>query len=905
MFAAPIETTVRTTCPYCGVGCGVLGGSGAEVQGDPAHPANAGRLCSKGAALGETLRVERRLLVPEINGRRSSWDEALDLAAAKFSAAIEEHGPESVAMYVSGQFLTEDYYVANKLMKGFFGAANIDTNSRLCMASSVAGHIRAFGEDVVPGCYADIDEADLVVLVGSNAAWCHPVLYRRLVAARAARATRIIVIDPRRTATCNDADLHLPLRLGSDVALFNGLLAHLANSDAVDLKFIKEHTRGFDAAVAAARVSAPSTRAVAELTGLDSASIEGFYALFTPTARVVTLYSQGVNQSSAGADKVNAIINCHLATGRIGRPGMGPFSLTGQPNAMGGREVGGLANQLAAHMRFDSPAHVDHVRRFWNAPNMATRPGLKAVELFDAVRDGKIKALWIAGTNPAASLPRSSHVREALRRCPFVVIADVNNNDTTEFAHVRSPAAAWSEKDGTVTNSERCISRQRAFRPAAGEARPDWWMLTQLARRMGWAEAFDYRSPAEIFREHAALSAFENDCERAFDIGGLAALDHTAYDALEPMQWPVRRDGASSARLFADARFAHPDGRARFVATPFRAPVEMRDNARGLMLNTGRIRDQWHTMTRTGDVPSLAQHTPEPFLDVNPDDAARAQLVDGGFARIESRHGAAIMRVRVTETQACGEVFAAMHWSKNNSSTGPADTLVGAACDPVSGQPELKATAVMVLPQPMAWHGLLLRRACVRLPSPDYWCRIAIEGGFIYALSGIEQLAADDETPDAARVLAWLGVAATTDLAVYADPARGVFRYASFIDGALEACLFIARDCASLPDRETAGMMFAQAPPDHNRARVLAGVSLAGVASPGPTICACFAVGRATIVEAVQSAKLASVAAIGMALRAGTNCGSCLPELATILRDAGAAECAAHALQDATLAVEA
>jgi assimilatory nitrate reductase catalytic subunit len=567
-------------------------------------------------------------------------------------------------MYVSGQFLTEDYYVANKLVKGFFGTANIDTNSRLCMASSVAGHIRAFGEDVVPGCYADIDEADLVVLVGSNAAWCHPVLYRRLVAARAARGTRIVVIDPRRTATCNDADLHLPLRLGSDVALFNGLLLHLTTSETIDIKFIEEHTEGFNTAAATARVSTPSTHVVADVTGLDSAAIDDFYALFTKTERVVTLFSQGVNQSSAGTDKVNAIINCHLATGRIGHPGMGPFSLTGQPNAMGGREVGGLANQLDAHVRFDSHTHVDRVRRFWNAPNMATRPGLKAVDLFDAVRNGTIKPLWIACSNPAVGVPRSNRVREALRGCPFAVVADVRHNDTSEFAHVRLPAMGWSEKDGTVTNSERCISRQRAFRPAPGEARPDWWMLTQLARRMGWAKAFDYRNPAQIFREHATLSAFENDGERAFDIGGLAALDDAAYDALEPTQWPMHGNGASSARLFTNGRFSHPDGRARFVATTFRAPVERTDGARRLLLNTGRVRDQWHTMTRTGDVPSLAQHTPEPFLDVHPDDAARAQLVNNGFARIESRYGAAIMRVRVTKTQGGRCTFPAMRWSE-------------------------------------------------------------------------------------------------------------------------------------------------------------------------------------------------------------------------------------------------
>jgi assimilatory nitrate reductase catalytic subunit len=903
MLLAPITAEVRTTCPYCGVGCGVLATAPSpRLRGDPVHPANAGRLCSKGSALGETLGFERRLLVPEINGQRASWDEALDLAAARFSAAIADHGPQSVAMFVSGQFLTEDYYVANKLMKGFFGAANIDTNSRLCMASSVAGHIRAFGEDVVPGCYADIDQADLAVLVGSNAAWCHPVLYRRLMAARAARGTRIVVIDPRRTATCNDADLHLPLRLGSDVALFDGLLAHLAASDALDRKFIAEHTSGFAAAVAVARGSAPSILAVAELTGLKSAPIEDLYARFAQTERVLTLYSQGVNQSSAGTDKVNAIINCHLATGRIGRPGMGPFSLTGQPNAMGGREVGGLANQLAAHMRFDSPVDVDRVRRFWKAPNMATRAGFKAVELFDAVHDGTIRALWIAGTNPAVSLPRSNHVREALHRCPFVVVADVCHNDTTQFAHVRLPAMAWSEKDGTVTNSERCISRQRAFRPVPGEARPDWWMFTQLARRMGIEEAFPYRHPAEIFREHAALSAFENGGERVFDIGGLAALDDAAYEALEPVQWPVRGDGVPGPRLFGDGRFSHPDGRARLVPTPFRPPAETGDHARGLMLNTGRVRDQWHTMTRTGDVPSLAQHTPEPFLDMHPDDAARAQILDGGFARIESRHGAAIMPVRVTDTQTCGELFTAMHWSENNCSVGPADRLVGAACDPVSGQPELKATAVRVWPQTVAWHGLLLRRTCVRLQSADYWCRFAIEGGFGYALSGIDKLAADGETPDAARILSWLGVEATSDVAVYADPGRGLFRYASFVDGALDACLFVARDPKNLPDRAAAILMFGEPAPDHNRARVLAGVSLAGIASPGPTVCACFAVGRTTIMEAIEAAKLTSAAEIGAALRAGTNCGSCLPELAAILRAAEMARGAPRRMQQAVAA---
>jgi assimilatory nitrate reductase catalytic subunit len=517
---------IRTTCPYCGVGCGLQVAPDGSVAGDPDHPANFGRLCSKGAALGETLATAGRLLHPTIDRRRATWDEALDRIAARFADTIAEDGPDAVALYVSGQFLTEDYYVANKLMKGFVGTANIDTNSWLCMASSVAGHIRAFGEDIVPGCYDDIDSADLVVLVGSNAAWCHPVLYQRLAAAREAYGTRVVVIDPRRTATCDIADLHLALRPGSDVALFAGLLVHLADSGACDPTWTRDCTTGFPAALAAAREAAPSIAAAAATADIPIRDLAQFYDWFAATERTVTLYSQGVNQSSAGTDKVNAIINCHLATGRIGRPGMGPFSLTGQPNAMGGREVGGLATQLAAHMSFAEPADLDRVQRFWGAPRLASRPGLKAVELFDAVLDGQVRALWILGTNPADSMPRADRVRAALALCPFVAVSDCWPNDTTRFANVVLPAAGWGEKDGTVTNSERRISRQRAFRAAPDEARPDWWMLAEVARRMGWEAAFPYRSAADIFREHAALSAFKNDgpVRRLFDIGALAEI---------------------------------------------------------------------------------------------------------------------------------------------------------------------------------------------------------------------------------------------------------------------------------------------------------------------------------------------------------------------------------------------
>ena len=539
--------SVRTTCPYCGVGCGLLAAPDGTISGDPEHPANRGRLCSKGAALAETLDDSSRLLRPQIHGRDAGWDEALDLVAGRFAETIAEDGPDAVAFYVSGQFLTEDYYVANKLMKGFIGAANIDTNSRLCMASSVAGHIRAFGEDIVPGCYDDIDEADLVILVGSNLAWCHPVLYQRLAAAKEARGTRIVVIDPRRTATCEIADLHLALRPGSDVAVFAGLLSHLAENGVCDETWTQQNMPpGFAEALDAALTTAPSLAEAASIADLPVAALARFYDWFAATERTVTAYSQGVNQSSAGTDKVNAIINCHLATGRLGRRGMGPLSLTGQPNAMGGREVGGLANQLAAHRGFGE-ADLDRVRRFWNAPRQATEPGLKAVDLFDAVLDGRIKALWILGTNPADSMPRAGRVREALAACPFVVVSDCWPTDTTSFADVVLPAAAWGEKDGTVTNSERCISRQRAFHAPPGEAKPDWWMLCEVARRLGAGSTFRYRGAADIFREHAALSAFENNGSRIFDIGGLAGLSDADYDWLQPVQWPVRR-GASDHR---------------------------------------------------------------------------------------------------------------------------------------------------------------------------------------------------------------------------------------------------------------------------------------------------------------------------------------------------------------------
>jgi assimilatory nitrate reductase catalytic subunit len=871
-------SATRTTCPYCGVGCGVLADAtqGDATRGDPAHPANRGRLCSKGAALAATLGQDGRLTEPLIAGSPATWDATLDLAARKFAAAIETHGPDSVAFYLSGQLLTEDYYVANKLMKGFIGSANIDTNSRLCMASSVAGHVRAFGEDVVPGIYEDLEQADLVVLVGSNMAWCHPVLYQRLQAARAARGTKIVAIDPRASATAEAADLHLPLASGSDVPLFNFLLTALADAGAVDSAWVARHTRDFEAALEVARQEAPDLDRAAARCGIDPETLETFCDWFLRTERVVTVFSQGVNQAENGTDRVNAIINCHLATGRIGRPGAGPFSVTGQPNAMGGREVGGLANQLAAHMSFDRPQDVAAVRGFWNAPQLATRPGLKAVDLFQAVHDGQIKALWIAATNPAATMPRAGFVAEALRRCDFVVAADCWATDTTALAHVVLPAAGWSEKDGTVTNSERCISRQRPFRAPCGLSRPDWWMFAELGRRLGHGAAFDYAGPSAIFREHAALSAHANGGRRVFDLGALSNLDDAAYDALSPVRWPLPRGAsAEGGRLLATGNFPTDDGRARFIA--------VRDTAAapsGFILNTGRVRDQWHTMTRTGRVPELALHTPEPLLSINPADAARLALQDGALARVASAHGEMVLRVAASHAQRRGEIFAPMHWTRAFAAAGPVAQLVQSACDPVSGQPALKSTAATVSPVAARWHGVLFRRAEGPAPSCALWVRYPVARGHVFRLTGL------DDMPDGAALDVFatgLLRAPDAETVEMSDRSRGIFRRAALRSGRLEAVVMFAPSSATLPGEAALAALLGETVPDAERLRLLAG-SLGGEPE-SRRICACFRVDEAAIRHAAVTHRLATPAAIGAHMRAGTNCGSCIPELERILRD--------------------
>jgi assimilatory nitrate reductase catalytic subunit len=885
--------TTGTTCPYCGVGCGVLatpGADGVTIAGDPEHPANRGRLCSKGVALGETLDLDDRLLHPMVAGRQVDWDTALDRVATTFADTIAAHGPDSVAFYVSGQLLTEDYYVANKLMKGYIGSANIDTNSRLCMASSVAGHRRAFGSDTVPGTYEDLELADVTVLVGSNLAWCHPVLFQRLLAAREARGTRIVVIDPRRTATAEVANLHLPLRPGSDVALFAGLLDRLRR--VADAGYVARHTAGATAALAAA--AEVGLDGAARATGLPPALLAEFYDLFAITDRVVTVYSQGVNQSTAGTDKVNAIINCHLLTGRIGRPGAGPFSVTGQPNAMGGREVGGLANMLAAHLEIEKPAHRDLVQGFWRSPTIATRPGLKAVDLFRAVGDGHIKALWIMATNPADSLPEADTVQAALAACPFVVVSDVaHRTDTTRHADVLLPAAAWGEKSGTVTNSERRISRQRAFLPLPGEARPDWWIVCEVARRMGFT-GFDYDGPAAIFREYAALTARENNGARDLDLGGLAELDDDAYDALAPVQWPVpARPGVpAETRFFAAGGFFTADRRARLVPTPPAAPASAVDARYPFALNTGRIRDQWHTMTRTAKTPRLSAHLAEPFVELNPADADRLGIAPATLARIESRQGTIVVRALLSDRQPAGTCFVPMHWTDQLASQARVDTLVAGQVDPVSGQPELKHTPVAVEPLHAAWYGFAVSAARPRPSDLAYWALARAEGGWRLELAGAT---APDDWRAFFAELCGLSVPPAA-IHTYSDAGAGVHRLAAFAGPAapersrsgsaeaserLLAAMFVAPEPVAVSRTWAAGLLQGR----HDGARrlaLLAGRGGADAPDTGALVCACCAVGTRQI-EAAVAAGAHSVDAVGAATRAGSNCGSCRAEIGRLI----------------------
>jgi Anaerobic dehydrogenases, typically selenocysteine-containing len=845
---------IRTTCAYCGVGCGIaaeVSGDGdrrVAITGDRAHPANHGRLCSKGTHLGETVGLDGRLLAPMIGEGRASWDEALDLVAGRMRECIAQHGPDSVAFYVSGQLLTEDYYAANKLMKGFIGSGNIDTNSRLCMASAVAAYNRAFGEDVVPCSYEDLDATDLVLLLGSNTAWCHPVVWQRLEKTRERRGTKIVVIDPRRTETAEQADLHVQVAPDGDIALFNALLAEMKRRGLVDEEYLAAH----------AEVDAGFWDSLSCEPGVPDAVFNALCDLVAERPRMLTLFSQGANQSLCGTDKGNAIINFHLATGRINRIGAGPFSITGQPNAMGGREVGGLATMLACHLGFSAEERAD-VAVFWNAPNICEGPGLRAVDMFRAVHDGRIKFLWVMATNPAVSLPDSGYVREALSRCPTVVVSDIiADTDTGRFAHVRLPAHGWGEKDGTVTNSERRISRQRALFPAPGETRPDWKIVADVAARMGWGESFAWNSAADVFREYARMTELPKQRGKVLDLTAHSTLSDAEYEGMEPFQWGGERPLSKG--------YPTASGKARLVAVKPSEPATSAEYP--LRLNTARYRDQWHTMTRTGLSPTLSQHRPEPLLEVHPADGEDLGLIDGGLGRVETAAGSAVYRVTMSAGLRRGDVCVPMHWGDVMAGEGRSNRLPSQAVDPFSGQPGYKNSAARVVAIRPEWRAFIVRGDVIAPEGLLYWTRSRIGAGWLYELAGDGMIDLDALLPAGERL-------------EVADTARGMRRIAVRGPlGELLAAAYLTRS-GELPARAWAASQLGL--DATNASELLAGRASVPMPDRGAIVCVCHGVGERDIALAVHGGA-ATVAEVGTCTGAGTNCGSCRPAIARSIK---------------------
>ncbi|WP_216912751.1 MULTISPECIES: nitrate reductase [unclassified Synechococcus] len=711
MPPSPSDGPARAQCPYCGVGCGLEmkppapateGGAAIwTARGDRHHPSSLGQVCVKGATVGETLH-RNRLTTPLYRPRTDqpfepiSWDRAFDLIEAQVRRTLAEQGPDGIAIYGSGQFLTEDYYVANKLIKGALGSNSFDANSRLCMSSAVSGYVRSFGSDGPPCCYDDLDQADTVLLIGTNTAECHPVLFQRLLKRKRKQKQdlQIVVVDPRATATSDAADLHLAIRPGTDLALLHGLGHLLLEQGAVDRAYVAASTEGFEALAELWAGWTPEK--VSLFCGIEEQQLRQLAARWAASTGVVSLWSMGVNQSVEGTATVAGIINLHLVSGQIGRPGAGPFSLTGQPNAMGGREAGGLAGLLPGYRSVTDAGHRAQIERHWGlAPgSIAPASGLTVWEQIEAMERGDLGLWWVAATNPLVSLPWLDRVRAAVARCPLVVLSEAYaGTETAAIAHLVLPAAQWSEKAGVMTNSERRVTLCHAFRAPPGEARPDWAIFAELGRRLGFEEQFRYGSSAEVFAEFAAITA-----GRVCDLSGLS---HGLLQEHGPQQWPFpagTAPGGGTPRLHTTGRFPTPSGRARLISEQPMGLGEPPDGEYPLVLTVGRYLEQWHTMTRTGQVERLLRPHAEPLLEVHPADARAHGLVDGGRAQVSSRRAAVTARVLVTDRIRQGTVFLPMHWGAAQEQACEANRLMHALGCPISQQPELKAAAVTLQP---------------------------------------------------------------------------------------------------------------------------------------------------------------------------------------------------------------
>ncbi|RKF20344.1 nitrate reductase [Alginatibacterium sediminis] len=874
-----------STCAYCGVGCGIIANNSAgkvSIAGDPNHPANFGKLCSKGSTLAQTISTSGRLITPQVNGQVSSWDHALDSSAAAIQDSIKKYGPDSVAFYVSGQLLTEDYYVANKLMKGFIGSNNIDTNSRLCMASAVAGHKRAFGADLVPACYEDLEHCDLLVLCGSNLAWCHPILFQRVKAAKLNNPEmRVVVIDPRETASCEIADLHLAIKPGSDVALFNYLATAILNNEPLDQHFAKEHCEGLNALSHDLNSQNLSLSSTAKTCDISGENLSLFVDWFLKTPRTVTAFSQGVNQSSQGVDKVNSIINCHLLTGRIGKVGAAPFSITGQPNAMGGREVGGLANTLAAHMDYQNSEHRQIVENFWQCDALSQTPGLKAQQLFEHVKAGQVKVIWIMATNPVVSLGNSDLVKQALELCPTVIVSDcIENTDTTRYANILLPAMGWSEKDGTVTNSERCISRQRQIVQPLDNVKADWQIICELAAKMGFSEQFDYQNAHQIFIEHAALSGISNNGSRAFDISAMADLNAQQYENLNPTQWPLTTtDKSSRSRLFSDGRFYTASRKAQLIAVQHKQAKHLCDENYPFILNTGRIRDQWHTQTRSRLSAQLNNHQSEAYLSLHPNDINQLGLKNESIVTIKSHWGQAQARLISDPKQRVGEVFCPIHWSDSNSSQSRISAVVNNATDPISGQPEFKYTPVSISQSRYQSEAVLLVKSSIlkQLKSlkVGYWSEQVLANGFAYHIS---DLSSPQQLFERLKPLALLN---SKGLSLqHEDLEQHKHHWVAYSDMRLNMCLTCA---PQIPISKRQWLANAHGQLQAKEIRSLLTDEVAGNLAKGRIICSCKQVGENQIIELLQGDEINDFDGLQLRTQAGTGCGSCVSELRTFV----------------------